>query len=39
MLLRKLQCSKLNGFEHIIKSKLCIENNFIIHARHNENTI
>ena len=39
MVLRKLQCSKLNGLEHIIKSKLCIENNFIIHVRHNENTI
>ena len=39
LVLRKLQCSKLDGLEHIIKSKLCIENNFIIHVRHNENTI
>ena len=31
--------AKLNGLEHIIKSKLCIENHFIIHVRHNENTI
>ena len=28
MVLRKLHCSKLNGFEHIIKTKLYIENHF-----------